>query len=161
MTTVVLDKNTNYKLCMTINRRSRKRGFGFLQKLAAKNDMGNFVVVTPQLDRKAPNDLLQPAFSVLVCDGPSDARVVYNTRMMLGVLDLMLNKTMVCVQPVCITKFTPKELLVDMANQIVRIAVWPDEWTLHALLQHASWSSWRTSYELPPVVEDCLRMLPL
>ena len=81
--------------------------------------------------------------------------------MMLGVLDLMLNKIMVCVQPVCITKFTPKELLVDMANQIVRIAVWPDEWTLHALLQHASWSSWRTSYELPPVVEDCLRMLPL
>jgi hypothetical protein len=170
VTTLVLNKNTNYKLCMAINRRSRKRGFGFTQTLAAKNDMGKYVVVAPQLDgSQAPSNLVpldtylsaKTAFSVSICEYSCDARVVRNTRMLFGVIDQMLNKTMVCVQPVCITKCTPKEMLVDMANQIVRLAIWPEEWTLHTLLQHASWSSWRTWYELPPVVDDCLRILPL
>jgi hypothetical protein len=161
ITTLILDKNINCKLCITVNRRSRKRGFGFVQKLAAKNDMGKFVIVTPQVDCKEPYSSAITAFSVSVCDGSADARVVLNTRMMLGVIDKMLKKSTVGLEPVCITKFTPKDMLVDMANQIVRISIWPEEWALHALVQYASWSSWRTSYELPCVVENCLRMLPL
>jgi hypothetical protein len=166
-TTLILDKNINCKLCITVNRRSRKRGFGFVQKLAAKTDMGKFVIVTPQ-DVNEPSEMATntyvssiTAFSVLVCDASADARVVYNTRMFLGIIDKMLKKSTACVNPVCITKYTPKDMLVDMANQIVRISIFPEEWTLHALVQHASWSSWRTTYELPRVVEDCLRMLPL
>ena len=162
VTTLILDKNINCKLCITVNRRSRKRGFGFVQKLAAKNDMGKFVVVTPQVDCSDPSEILtSTAFSVLVCDTSGDARVVYNTRMMLGVVDKMLKKSTPSLKPVCITKNTSKEMLVDMANQIVRISFLPDEWTLHALVQYASWASWRTTYDLPSVVEDCLRMLPL
>lgn len=166
-TTLTLAQNDNAKLCFNVRRKAR--GFGVTQALAAQNDAGLFVIISPRalIKQSRPWFLKARSSNVMhIClsDTPLGASVVFNKRMLLAVADLVfdkVNQTLKCPMPICVNASTPQIVLTDVANQIVQLPVFGTEWDLHDLNTHASWLSWRTTYELPQVVCDCLTALPL
>ncbi len=169
-TTLHLAQNDNVKLCFNVRRNAR--GFGVTQALAAQNDEGMFVIISPRplmkpsrpWFLKARRDTSSNVMHICLSDTPLNACVVFNKRMLLTVADLVFDKVhqaMKCPLAICVDSSTPQNVLTDVANQIVRLPVYASEWELHDLHTHASWSSWRTTYELPKIVRDCLTVLPL